>query len=52
MLKWVPQSTTEAENVATVEATKEAIWLDIFIMKMVSLHCDSQSALQCEPDHG
>ena len=50
-------STTEAEYLATVEESKETLWLrglvDIFssIHNSVLVHCDSQSVIHLAKDH-
>ena len=50
-------STTEAEYMAVVEASKEALWLrglvEIFgiIQDSVRVHCDRQSAIHLAKDH-
>lgn len=51
-------STTEAENMAIVEAIKEAIWIRGLInnlgiyQKQVKLHCDSRSAIHLSKYQG
>ena len=50
-------STTEAEYMAAIEASKEALWLrglvETFsiIQDSVRVHCDSQSAIHLAKDH-
>ena len=51
-------STTEAEYMAAVEASKKALWLrglvetfSIIIQDSVPVHCDSQSAIHLAKDH-
>jgi len=50
-------STIEAEYMAAVEASKEALWLrglvETFstIQDSVRVHCDSQSAIHLAKDH-
>jgi len=50
-------STTEVEYIATVEASKEALWLrgliETFsiIQDSVRVHCDSQSVIHLAKDH-
>jgi hypothetical protein len=53
----VALSTTEAEYMAAVEASKEALWLrglvEMFgvIQDSVQVHCDSQSVIHLAKDH-
>ena len=51
-------SMTEAEYIAAVKASKEALWLrglvETFsiIHDLVQVHCDSQSAIHIAKNHG
>ena len=53
----VSLSTTEAEYMAAVEVSKEALWLrglvETFsiVQDSVQIHCDSQSAVHLTKDH-
>ena len=57
LLDTIALSTTEAEYMAAVKASKEALWLrelvETFsiVQDSIRVHCDSQSAIHLANDH-